>query len=335
MNKKVSVIVPCYNAISCIDTCLASLVQQTMSIKDIEIILVNDASTDDTFTKLCEWEQKYPESIMVINCKENGKQGKARDIGLQYATGEYIGFMDDDDWIEADMYETLYQAAVNQNCDLVVCQSVKESAKEVNITQKKEKKQKDVILDIHSREERQHFLEKNINIAIWNKLYKRELLINNVIDFPPGYIYDDIYFSALVKHYCKRVYISSKILYHHVISESSVSYGAKNPMDRIGFIEVHMMLIEELRKRNLYEDFADWYEENFVIDYLTFITNYEKSFGVLDEAIKNIILNGIWELFPDFSNIPLVKILLQNDNKPAYKKILLEILENNNLSQNK
>ena len=323
--KKVSIIIPCYNAVSCIDGCIRSIVSQTMPMKDMEIILVNDASTDDTLAKLCEWEEKYPESILVVHCEENGKQGKARDIGMQYATGEYIGFMDDDDWIEPDMYESLYTKATANRCDLVICQSVKHGRDEKprDIAVQKE----DYLLELQSLEDRRQFLELDVNIAIWNKLYKRELLINNAIDFPPGYIYDDIYFSALVKRYCQRVYVCQKIMYHHIISETSVSYGAKNPMDRIGFIEVHMMLIEELRNRELYQDFAGWYEENFVIDYLTFIMNFEKSFGALNEELAAVIKSGIWELFPHFEQIPLVQTLLNSEKKQLFKRIIQEVIK--------
>lgn len=85
--KKISVIVPCFNVESTIDRCLESIVKQTVGINSLEIILVNDASIDGTFAKLCEWEGKYPDSIMVINCKGNKRPGGARNIGMEYASG--------------------------------------------------------------------------------------------------------------------------------------------------------------------------------------------------------------------------------------------------------
>lgn len=330
---KVSIIIPCYNAVSCIDACLESLVNQTMPLEELQIVLVNDASTDDTLDKLCQWEQRYPDSIMVIHCEENGKQGQARNIGMQYAVGEYIGFMDDDDYVEPDMYETLYNMANCHQCDLAICQSLKRKSQETIsenkpvMTEQEDFLKAEQILTFMTREDRQSFLERDVNIAIWNKLYKRELLVENEISFPPGYIYDDIVFSGLVKQYCQKVCITDKVLYHHIISDSSVSYGAKNPMERIGFIEVHMILIEELRNRGLYNDFKEWYEEQFVVDYLTFIVNYEKTFGALNNDIKHILRNSVRELFPDFQNIPLVQLIVESENKPVYKKILQELLQ--------
>lgn len=332
MTTKVSIIIPCYNAVSCIDACLESLVNQTMPLGEMQIVLVNDASTDNTLDKLCEWEQKYPETIMVIHCEENGKQGQARNIGMQYAVGEYIGFMDDDDYVEPDMYQTLYAMASDNQCDVAICKSVKRTAEDIAGNCRTEVKAKEdsvtsgQVLTFTTKEERQSFLERDVNIAIWNKLYKRELLVENEIMFPPGYIYDDIVFSGLVKQYCQKVCITDRVLYHHIIRDSSVSYGAKNPMDRIGFIEVHMILIEELRNRGLYEDFREWYEEQFVVDYLTFIVNYEKTFGALDKEMKSILQNGVKELFPNFDMIPLVQAILGTDNKPVYKQILKDLL---------
>ncbi len=105
--KKISIIIPCYNAFPYSSDCMEALEKQTIGMDALEIILVNDASTDQTFQMLCKWEQKYPESIMVINLEENGKQGRARNIGIEYASGEFIGYVDIDDTIDPHMYDKL------------------------------------------------------------------------------------------------------------------------------------------------------------------------------------------------------------------------------------
>lgn len=105
--KKLSIVVPCYNVEKYIDRCVNSLVNQTLSHSEYEIILVDDASADDTWKHITDWEQRFPELIMAIHCDENGKMGKARNIGVSYASGEYIGYTDSDDWVEPDMYKTL------------------------------------------------------------------------------------------------------------------------------------------------------------------------------------------------------------------------------------
>jgi glycosyltransferase involved in cell wall biosynthesis len=81
---------------------------QTIGLEHLEVIAVNDASTDRTLEKLYQWERRFPENIMVITYEKNIRQGGARNIGLQYASGEYIGFVDADDWIDSAMYQKLF-----------------------------------------------------------------------------------------------------------------------------------------------------------------------------------------------------------------------------------
>ena len=125
--KKISVIIPCHNAELTIDRCMESVEKQTIGVENLEIILVNDASKDKTLEKLCIWEAKYPNSIIVIDCEENKKPGGARNIGLDYAGGQYIAFADADDILEEDMYEMLFEAADKQ-CDVAICGSSREIA---------------------------------------------------------------------------------------------------------------------------------------------------------------------------------------------------------------
>lgn len=323
-NKKVSVIVPCYNAVDCIDRCLGTIVNQTIGVKNLEIILVNDASTDKTLDKLCGWEEKYPDSVMVINCEENGKQGQARNIGMQYASGEYIGFADDDDILEDVMFEVLYSAASDKNSDISVCGSVRHGIDGYSGGEAKNNYNKE-FYTIQTFDERIGFLNRDLNIAIWNKIYKRDFLYENNISFPAGYIYDDIYFSALVKQYAKTVCVTDRVLYHHIISNSSASYSTKNKYDRIGFLEVHMILVEELRRRGVMELYGCWYEREFIIDYLSFVVNYTKSFGKMDEELAHIIRENVVGLFLDYKEIPIVKDILNSDKDTPYKKILMEL----------
>lgn len=111
---KITVIVPIYNIIDCLERCVRSIINQTY--KDLEIILVDDGSTDGT-EKLVDELGKLDERIIVIH-KENGGSSSARNLGLTKATGEYIGFIDSDDYIEPDMYELLAEAVVRTGCKM-------------------------------------------------------------------------------------------------------------------------------------------------------------------------------------------------------------------------
>ena len=115
--KKVSVIVASYNSKDTVARCLTSLVNQTL--QDIEIIAVNDASTDDSLTILKEFETQYPDKVKVIDSPENEKAGGARNRGFDVATGEYIGIVDADDYVASSMYERLYNRAKETDADIV------------------------------------------------------------------------------------------------------------------------------------------------------------------------------------------------------------------------
>ena len=322
--KKISVIIPCYNAEKSINPCLNSIVNQTIGIDNLEIILVNDASTDNTLQILVDWESNYPEIILVVDCKENGKQGAARNIGMQYASGDYIAFADDDDILEPDMYETMYHYATKTQSDLVVCGSKKEyvytPADNSHIVPSSI-----IHMRIDTEEKRLEVLNNYYNIAIWNKLYSRSVLLENNIFFPHGYIYDDIYFTGILMQCISSICILPHIFYHHIISESSASYHA-SPSEKIGFIEVHIMLLEELIKRGFYTKQKKWFDEQFIIDYLTFYSNYEKCFGPIPIEIKTVLNKTITSLLPDIKEFPIVNFILNSSEKLYYKQILNDLI---------
>ena len=117
--KKVSVIVPVYNAENTLTDCLGNLVHQTL--EDIELILVNDASTDGSLEILLSCERQFPDKVLLINNTENLGAGGARNLALDMAQGEYVGFVDADDMVDSHMYEKLYTAAKAGDYDIVDC----------------------------------------------------------------------------------------------------------------------------------------------------------------------------------------------------------------------
>ena len=119
--KKVSVIIPCFNATKYLPKCFMSLVQQTIGIDQIELIFVDDASTDEdaTWNMLQEFERAYPESIKILKLEENMRQGGARNVALQYATGEYIAFVDADDFVSENFLLETYEKAKESDADII------------------------------------------------------------------------------------------------------------------------------------------------------------------------------------------------------------------------
>jgi len=135
-NEKISIIVPVYNVERYIRKCVKSLINQTY--KNIEIILVNDGSPDNC-GQICDDFAREDRRIVVIH-KENGGLCSARNAGLSVATGKYIGFVDSDDWIRADMYEYLYINAKSHDADIACCNYYRVTAKSKWLGSKKTSK---------------------------------------------------------------------------------------------------------------------------------------------------------------------------------------------------
>lgn len=115
--KKVSIVVPAYNSHNTLPRCLDSLVNQTL--QDLEIIVVNDASTDDTWQIMLDYEKRFPEKLVVVDGGVNRGSGGARNQGFDMASGEYIGLVDSDDYVSSKMYELLYNKAKETDADIV------------------------------------------------------------------------------------------------------------------------------------------------------------------------------------------------------------------------
>lgn len=126
--KKISVIIPCYNVAPYIDRCLTSVVNQTTGAADLEIICIDDASSDDTWLHLQRWKSLWPDQMVLYRQKVNGRQGTARNIGLSIASADWITFVDADDWLEADCFELLYKPVTRFECDVVCCGWVRDYA---------------------------------------------------------------------------------------------------------------------------------------------------------------------------------------------------------------
>lgn len=189
----VSVIVAAYNIEKYIKRCLDSLVEQTY--KQLEIIVVDDGSSDHTFEICDEYAEKY-ENIRVIH-KKNGGLSSARNEGLKKAQGSYIGYVDGDDFVEKDMYENMLKACLDKNADIALCsyRQVGEGAEEIRYTGNMFEMTREEALELFiSGHEHYHIYN-----SVWSKLFKREVVEN--ITFMEGRKSEDIMYStmALVK----------------------------------------------------------------------------------------------------------------------------------------
>jgi len=223
MNKKISVIIPVYNTENYIEKCIRSIMNQTY--KNLEILIVNDGSYDSSID-ICKKLQSEDSRIIIIN-QDNMGVSKARNAGLQSATGEYIGFVDSDDFLEPDMYEVMYNHLEKEQADLCRIKAfiynrdgrIEEIAKERN-----------TFIYRTELEIMNAYLKNELKIAVWDKLFKTETVKN--LKFDDKLFNED---AAYVWETClnsKKVVMDTKQLYHHikrpVNSLTSTPFGEHN-----------------------------------------------------------------------------------------------------------
>lgn len=204
---KISVIVPVYNVKKYIHKCVDSIINQTY--KNLEIILVDDGSLDNC-GKICDEYAKKDNRIRVIH-KENGGLSSARNAGLEVATGEFIGFIDSDDFIAPEMYETLYNSIKTDGTDLAVC-------KIAWVENGKIRCEEDGTHTVIGFEE---FVGvRNYNVSACNRLYKKDLWKN--IRFPVGRICEDAFVEHLISGQCDKISCIDKGMYFYFIRNESI-----------------------------------------------------------------------------------------------------------------
>lgn len=204
---KVSIIVPVYNVEKYLRKCLDSLINQTL--KDIEIICINDGSTDKSLEILEEYKNR--DSRIILLNQENSGQSVARNRGIEIAKGEYIGFVDPDDWIDLDYYEKLYNAASTNNTDIAVGGIIR-------VTGIKKKKflnfEKETLTDnANLKFELCDVPEKSY---VWNKIYKTQKLKEINLKFEEGRIFEDCIFTPQALFFLEKMVTVPNIYYYYL-----------------------------------------------------------------------------------------------------------------------
>jgi glycosyltransferase involved in cell wall biosynthesis len=218
---KLSIIIPVYNTERFINKCIDSLLNQTLT--DIEIICVNDCSPDNSGVILDSYAKCYPELIKVIHLKENMRQGGARNYGLDVAQGEYIGFLDSDDWVHKDMYQSLFNFANENNLDaadsgLIATNGTKELYRE--------KKSPEIVTD------KAIMIEKFGRLV--TKIYKREIFENKKVRFLEKSFYEDNYILPfLVNEITTLGRMDEEYYYYYYNDESTTKKPSPHYFERM------------------------------------------------------------------------------------------------------
>ncbi len=272
---KVSVIVPFYNVEGYIEKCLETLVNQTL--QEIEIILVNDGSKDRSINIVKKFLANYPEKIVYLE-KENGGLSDARNYAIPYAKGEYIAFLDSDDYVEKDMYEKMYELAKKENSDMVECDfywaypdKVKEDIGEIY------KGKKDML--------------KKVRVVAWNKLIKREILEKTKIEFPKGYRYEDVEFTYKLIPHLEKISFLKRPCIHYIQREGSISNSQNERTKEI--FDVLQHVIDYYKKNNIYDEYKT--ELEYIYVRYAFCSSLLRIVKIQDNKLEEELLKLTWD----------------------------------------
>lgn len=237
MEPLISVIVPVYNVEQYLNKCVDSIIDQTY--RNIEILLIDDGSTDTSGAICDEYSQRY-DNVKTYH-KKNGGLSSARNYGIERAAGEYLGFVDSDDYIHKEMYERLYSLIREYDADLAECKltdvyngKVRSAGKETEV----------VVVNSETAID-YAFKAEIASVAAVDKLYRRSLFDH--IRYPEGKTIEDGYVIVDILSECNRVVISSEELYYYVHRKGSITTNAfsKKNLDAIDTYEKNYRIIKD------------------------------------------------------------------------------------------
>lgn len=242
---KISIIVPIFNAEKYLKKCLNSLIEQTL--KDIEIICVDDGSTDNSLNILQNFENK--DNRIKVLTQSNKKQGAARNNGLKLAQGEYIGFVDSDDYVQNDFFEKLYNRASETYAD-IACASVirkRRHSKKYRLLYEDFKK-------ANTLEEKLKVctsIDNKITWNVWNKIYKKDFILQYNLNFDENIYFEDVNFTIKAIHLSNSIVTVPETFYYYCVRGNSTVKGKSNRKKRKDLLNVYAKLYSYCLKNNI------------------------------------------------------------------------------------
>lgn len=298
---KLSIIVPVYNMASedKLTYCLNSLVSQTLN--DYEIIAVDDASTDNSLEILKDFERRFPDRFHAVHSEVNRHQGGAKNIGLKLAKGDWIGFIDSDDWITPDMYERLIDKAEETGADLVGCDyclTSEHSMKTGQIVPNNKREQCGIL----NKEKRRSLILDGGSLVV--KIFRRSMIIENELWFPEEIFYED---NALGNSYLILAehfeYIEEPMYFYYQHDASTVhTISPKRCEDRMA---AGRLMLEEARRHNFFDEFKPELEYSFtLLFYINTLFTYMAGVDKTRYGFVKAMGKEMRQAFPDFESNP-------------------------------
>ncbi len=307
--KKISVIVPCYNATSYMHKCFESLINQTM-FNDLDIIVVDDKSTDDTKKEIEKYIKKYPENIRGLFLKKNGGLGNVRNVALEEVKTDYVYYIDSDDYIEPDTLEECYKKITKDKSDIVEFDFVWEFPN---------KKRYDYRVNYKNSKQ----MLKELRVLAWNKLYKTSFVRKTKAIFAVGLRYEDILFAYQYIPFEPKVSYINKVFYHYVQRSNSISNNQNEKVREI--YDVLKEVYNYYVSNKLLKKYHDELEYNFIRILLG--SSYKRAVNIKNKAIRKRILEEGWtflnDKFPDWKKN---KYLNEGGKKNLYFKLMNKFL---------
>lgn len=283
MDIKVSVIVPVYQVEDYIERCLDSLCAQDLD--NIEFLLVVDGSTDRSGA-ICE-EYAHKDSRFTVYYKENGGLSSARNYGIDRARGEFIMFVDSDDWVRSDFCRTSYECAINNSSDLVMfCREVVHSPSDAV-----RERRTDLVEGHKTWQEAIDLLLGSVNVYAWNKFYKRTLFEG--IRYPEGRLFEDQPVTWQLVYKAQNVYFTNEVLYFYLVRRGSISHRETYKVVRERF-DMRMMFYDGIREKGYSSELLDSSMAKAALSY---------AMGVKYDAIDPISLKAD-EILKSYKKIP-------------------------------
>ena len=290
-----SVIIPVYNVENYLNECLDSVTSQTLD--DMEIICIDDGSTDNSPDILKEYSKK-DKRIKIIT-KENGGQATARNLGIEEAQGEYIAFVDSDDFIEPTMFEKLYTKSKDNNLDIAMCKI----ATYDNQTEEIKNNVWYYMLGVFRDFEKGIFNHKDtkeftchIAVTPYNKIYKTTLLKENNILFPEGLIFEDEKFFYDTYLRAKRVSIVDEFLYYYRINRKGSTVDTIKDNDFSDIVPISKLIRETFKETDNYEDYKILLSNRFIHLQLARFTQTSQKYK---ENFFNLLKSDLEEVLAD------------------------------------
>lgn len=215
-NYKISIILPIFNVETHLHRSLDSIVNQTIGVENLEVIMVNDASTDNSKQIIDKYAEKYTNFIAIHKTTNSGNAGEPRNIGLKHASAEYIMFFDPDDEFCLDYCEVMYNTITQKNVDIVRCNAITVAENKETLSYYYDKKVNEVLLTTH---------DSPLKLfAVMSGIHKNSLILENNITFP-NYVGEDVAFTINEWiHMDKMLYLNNYFGYKYFIREDSVSH---------------------------------------------------------------------------------------------------------------